>query len=128
MQITTVDGANVTRRKGSRLGEGLSPAKKSAVITKINFLERQLFDDKLARRRGISEDRATELLAEINALRGKLGWLSLDRLSPEAPVDRKGSGQCPFRASPSSATSVATRFCASARTASLGPPSAYFHA
>jgi hypothetical protein len=48
------------------------------VITKINLLERQLFDDQLRRRQGISEDQAVELLAQINALGRKLGWLSLD--------------------------------------------------
>ncbi len=78
MHITTTDGANVTRGDGSSFGEGLSPAQKSAVISKINVLERELFDDERRRRRGISEERATELLAEINALRRTLGWLSLD--------------------------------------------------
>jgi hypothetical protein len=78
MHITKGDGADVTRGSGSSFAEGLSPAEKSAVISKINVLERQLFDDQCRRRRGISEERATELLGEINALRRKLGWLSLD--------------------------------------------------
>jgi hypothetical protein len=78
MHISTSDGADVTQRIGSSFEEGLSLAQKSAMITKINLLERQVFDDQLGRRRGISEEHAAKLLAEINALRRKLGWLNLD--------------------------------------------------
>jgi hypothetical protein len=78
MHITTTDGADLTDGIGSSFEAGLSPSQKSAMITKINLLERQLFDDQLRRRRRISEEHAAELLAEINALRRKLGWLSLD--------------------------------------------------
>jgi hypothetical protein len=78
MHITPTDGPDITPGIGSSFEEGLSPVQKSAMITKINLLERQLFDDQLRRRRGISEERAAELLADINALRRKLGWLNVD--------------------------------------------------
>lgn len=78
MHITTTDGANVSQGNSSNLEKGSSPAEKSAVINKINMLERQLFDDERRLRRGVTEERAIELLAEINALRRRLGWLSLD--------------------------------------------------
>jgi hypothetical protein len=78
MHITTTDGADVTQGIGSGFEEGLSAAQKSAMITEINLLEGQPFDDELRRRRGISDEHAAELLAGINALPRKPGWLGLD--------------------------------------------------
>jgi len=51
---------------------------KSAAITRVNYLERVLFDGNGHPRRRISPERADELLSAINQLRSRLGWLTLD--------------------------------------------------
>jgi hypothetical protein len=65
--------------RGTRAGSHrLSPAKKNATINRVNLLESELFDNQGHLQREISQERAIELLDKINALRYKLGWLSLD--------------------------------------------------
>jgi hypothetical protein len=51
---------------------------RSAAITRVDRLERLLFDGNGHPRRRINPERADELLCAINQLRRQLGWLSLD--------------------------------------------------
>ena len=55
-----------------------SPPDKIAAITRVNYLERLLFDGDGRIRRHTSAERADELLWAINNLRRQLGWLGLD--------------------------------------------------
>jgi hypothetical protein len=55
-----------------------SPAEKTAAVTRVRYLERELFDDDGHIRRGVKPNRATEMVASINALRHALGWLEID--------------------------------------------------
>lgn len=50
----------------------------SAAITKVNDLERLLFDGDGRLRRHTSPERADELLSAINDLRRQIGWLGLN--------------------------------------------------
>jgi len=56
----------------------LRPVEKTAAVAKLSALEDKLFDAVGHLRRGVTEDKAKELLAQINTLRHKLGWLDLD--------------------------------------------------
>ncbi len=49
-----------------------------AAITRVNYLERLLFDGDGRLRRHTSPERADELLWAINDLRRQVGWLGLD--------------------------------------------------
>jgi hypothetical protein len=56
----------------------LPRAEKTAAVTRVRYLERELFDDGGHVRRRISPARAEETVAEINDLRQALGWLEID--------------------------------------------------
>jgi hypothetical protein len=56
----------------------LPPAEKTAAITKVRYLERELFDDNGHIRRGITRATAEDMVALINDLRHALGWLEID--------------------------------------------------
>jgi hypothetical protein len=51
---------------------------KTAAVTKVRYLERELFDDDGHTRRGVTPARAEEIVASINDLRRCLGWLEID--------------------------------------------------
>jgi hypothetical protein len=53
-------------------------AQKTAAITRVRYLEHELFDDDGHVRRGINPVRAEEIVASINELRHALGWLEID--------------------------------------------------
>jgi hypothetical protein len=57
---------------------GLQPTDKTAAVTRVRVLERQLFDDSGHLRRGVTPERADETVALINNLRRALGWLEID--------------------------------------------------
>lgn len=56
----------------------LAPAEKTAAVTTVRCLERQLFDDDGRRRRNVKEPVVDELVGRINQLRHSLGWLEID--------------------------------------------------
>jgi hypothetical protein len=56
----------------------LSRAEKTAAVTKVRYLERELFDEDGHIRRGVSPARADEIVGQINDLRQTLGWLEVD--------------------------------------------------
>ena len=56
----------------------LPPAEKTAAITKVRYVERELFDDSGHIRRGINRATADEMVVLINDLRHALGWLEID--------------------------------------------------
>jgi hypothetical protein len=56
----------------------LPPADKTAALTRVRYLERQLFDDSGQMRRGVTLQHADETVADINHLRRALGWLEID--------------------------------------------------
>jgi hypothetical protein len=56
----------------------LSRADKTAAVTKVRYLERELLDDDGHIRRGVTLARAEEIVALINDLRQVLGWLQID--------------------------------------------------
>ena len=56
----------------------LSPADKTATVTRVRCLERETFDDRGKIRRGMSLAAVEELVALINDLRRRLGWLEID--------------------------------------------------
>ena len=56
----------------------LSRAEKTTAVTKVRYLERELFDDSGHIRRGVTAVRAHEVVALINDLRRALGWLEVD--------------------------------------------------
>jgi hypothetical protein len=56
----------------------LPPAEKTAAITKVRYLERELFDDSGHIRRRITRATAEEMVVLINDLRNALGWLEID--------------------------------------------------
>lgn len=63
---------------GTTFEEDWSRTHKTSAINRVNLLESLLFDRDEHLRRGMTGERAEELLGEINALRYKLGWLHLD--------------------------------------------------
>ena len=56
----------------------LAPAQKTAAVTRVRCLERQLFDDDGHRRRNVKRSVVDELVGQINRLRDSLGWLEID--------------------------------------------------
>jgi hypothetical protein len=56
----------------------LPRAEKTAAITRVRYLERELFDGDGHIRRGVTQARAQEVVAVINDLRQALGWLEVD--------------------------------------------------
>src|SRR5262245_50927591 len=56
----------------------LPRAEKTAAVTRVRYLERELFDDSGQVRRRVSPARAEETVAQINDLRQALGWLEID--------------------------------------------------
>jgi hypothetical protein len=60
------------------ISKALPPAEKTAAITRVRHLERQLFDESGHIRRGIKRAAAEGMVALINDLRHVLGWLEID--------------------------------------------------
>ncbi len=60
------------------ISKALPPAEKTAAITKVRYLERELFDESGHIRRGIKRAAAEKKVALINDLRHALGWLEID--------------------------------------------------
>ncbi len=56
----------------------LAPSDKTAAVTQVRYLERELFDDSGHLRRGINRVKAEQLVVRINDLRHALGWLEID--------------------------------------------------
>jgi hypothetical protein len=56
----------------------LPRAQKTAAVTKVRYLERELFDDNGHIQRAVTPARAEEIVALINDLRQALGWLEID--------------------------------------------------
>jgi hypothetical protein len=56
----------------------LSRAEKTTAVTKVRYLERELFDDAGHIRRRVTAVRAEEIVTQINDLRRALGWLEVD--------------------------------------------------
>jgi hypothetical protein len=56
----------------------LPRAEKTFAVTRVRYLERELFDDDGHVRRRISPARAEATVAQINDLRQALGWLEID--------------------------------------------------
>jgi hypothetical protein len=56
----------------------LQPSDKTSALTRVKYLERELFDDSGHLRRGMTPERADETVALINHLRRALGWLEID--------------------------------------------------
>jgi hypothetical protein len=56
----------------------LARAEKTIAVTKVRYLERELFDDNGHIRRGVTPTRAQEIVELINDLRQALGWLEID--------------------------------------------------
>jgi hypothetical protein len=56
---------------------GLTPAEKTAAVTKVRCLEHDLFEGGRVCRQ-VSRERAEAVIAELNQLRVGLGWLEID--------------------------------------------------
>ncbi len=56
---------------------GLTPAEKTAAITKVRCLEHDLFEGGRVCRQ-VTRQRAEAMIAELNLLRHALGWLQID--------------------------------------------------
>jgi hypothetical protein len=56
----------------------LQPTDKTAALTGVRYLERELFDDAGHLRRGITAETANDAIAFMNHLRRALGWLEVD--------------------------------------------------
>jgi hypothetical protein len=56
----------------------LGPAEKTAAVTRVRYLEGQLFDESGPTRRGVTEDQVQRRVSQINQLRHLLGWLEID--------------------------------------------------
>jgi len=55
----------------------MTPAEKTAAITKVRCLEHDLFDgDRVCR--DVTRQRAEAMVVELNQLREALGWLEID--------------------------------------------------
>ena len=62
-------------RSGSSVA---SPAEKTAAITRVAYLERDIFDDVGHVRRGLTSEAVEQVVAQINELRFALGWLEIN--------------------------------------------------
>jgi hypothetical protein len=56
----------------------MAPAEKTPTITRVGYLERQVFDHSGRFRRGMDGARAGESIEQIDQLRSSLGWLEID--------------------------------------------------
>lgn len=56
----------------------MSPAEKTAVVTRVQCLEHETFDDSGHVRRRVELAAAERAVDEINELRRSLGWLEVD--------------------------------------------------
>jgi hypothetical protein len=56
----------------------LAPSEKTAAVTRVRYLESELFDESGHPRRGIGRVKAEQLVARINDLRHALGWLEIE--------------------------------------------------
>jgi hypothetical protein len=56
----------------------LSKHEKTAAVTKVRWLEQQLFDGDGQVRRHVSREQAHAIVDELNRLRATLGWLEVD--------------------------------------------------
>jgi hypothetical protein len=81
----------------------LSRAEKTTAITKVRYLERELFDDGGHVRKGVVAAQADEIVGLINDLRRALGWLE---------VDLDGRGRWPANAARGSTTCQRVAFAA----------------
>jgi hypothetical protein len=88
--LSTAVEDRVTHRDDSTV---LRRAQKTSAVTKVRYLERELFDDNGHIRRGVTSARAQEIVAVINDLRQALGWLE---------IDLDGSWRWPANADPAS--------------------------
>ncbi len=52
----------------------------TAAVTRVRYLERQVFDDSGRQRRGVTESEVQGQVSQINQLRQLLGWLEIDLL------------------------------------------------
>ena len=78
----------------------LRPADKTAALTRVRYLEHELFDDSGHLRRGITAELALDSVALINQLRRALGWLEIDldsRWRWPAKADHVGWASQPAR-------------------------------
>ena len=81
MMTTGLNPATAPVMEGSTyrlISRVLPPAEKTAAITKVRYLERELFDDSGHIRRRITRATAEEMVVLINDLRHALGWLEID--------------------------------------------------
>ncbi len=58
----------------------LGSTQKTAAVTRVRYLERQVFDDSGRQRRGVTESEVQGQVSQINQLRQLLGWLEIDLL------------------------------------------------
>jgi hypothetical protein len=56
----------------------LSNQEKTAAVTRVRWLEQQLFDGDGQVRRRVSQEQAQAIVGELNQLRATLGWLEVD--------------------------------------------------
>lgn len=63
----------------------------AAAISMVSLLERRLFDAEEHLRPGMTQERAEQVLSQINALRYRLGWLRLDLHHNPVWPDEPGS-------------------------------------
>jgi hypothetical protein len=56
----------------------LTSQQKTAAVTRVRWLERELFDSDGQVRRRVSCERAQAIVDELNRLRVSLGWLEVD--------------------------------------------------
>jgi hypothetical protein len=56
----------------------MSPADKTASITRVSYLEQEVFDEGGHIRRGLDRDSVEHTVAAINDLRRSLGWLEIN--------------------------------------------------
>jgi hypothetical protein len=61
-----------------RMSTLMPPARKTAAVARVRYLEHEVFDGRGRVRRGIDRARAEQLVTEINDLRDALGWLQID--------------------------------------------------
>lgn len=76
--LNPLSSAVVERTPHPVVSAVLPRADKTAAVTKVRYLESELFDDSGHVRRGVSPARAEEIVASINDLRHTLGWLEID--------------------------------------------------